>query len=201
VRRDRLIRCARTHGARKPLERFGAQHAEHSSWETTLNSLLSRYATPLTLGLFAVSTVSGVALFFHLAPGAFHGVHEWLSMLLLVPVALHVWKNWGPLKGYIRRGTLIWPVALTTLAGLAFVMPSLGGSTGGGPPPLRAARLMTQARLVDLAPVLRTTPDGLQERLRQQGFKVESTDDTLVAVTAPAGVPAEGVLFQLISSP
>jgi hypothetical protein len=181
------------------LERFPAQHVEHPQ-ETTLNSLLSRYATPLTLGLFAVSTVSGLALFFHLAPRAFHGMHEWLSMLLLVPVGLHVWRNWGPLKGYFRRGTLIWPVAVTALAGLAFVIPSLAGSTGGGPPPLRAAQLMTQARLVDLAPVLKTTPDGLQQRLRQQGFRVESGDQTLAAVTASAGIPPENVLFELISA-
>ncbi|HSO47757.1 MAG TPA: DUF4405 domain-containing protein [Rhizobiaceae bacterium] len=57
-------------------------------------NLLMRYATPLTSGLFAVSLISGVALFFHLGQAAFHGMHEWLSMVLILPFALHLWKNW-----------------------------------------------------------------------------------------------------------
>ena len=48
-----------------------------------MSSLLSRYATPLTTGLFLVSLVSGIALFFHLGAAAFHGMHEWLSMALM----------------------------------------------------------------------------------------------------------------------
>ena len=166
-----------------------------------MSPLLSRYATPLTLGLFAVSTVSGIALFFHFAPGAFHGMHEWLSMVLLVPFALHVWKNWDPLLGYLRRRTLLLPVALTVLAGLVFAVPSLRGGTGGGPPPLRAALLMTQARLADLAPVLKTTPDALRASLTQRGFAVPSLDDSLASIAAARDVPAERVLFELIAQP
>ena len=49
-----------------------------------MKPFLNRYATPLTLGLFAVSALSGVALFFHLAPGAFHGMHEWLIRVPII---------------------------------------------------------------------------------------------------------------------
>ncbi len=44
-------------------------------------AFLARYATPLTTGLFIVSLVSGIALFFHWGGAAFHGMHEWLSMV------------------------------------------------------------------------------------------------------------------------
>jgi hypothetical protein len=57
-------------------------------------SILSRYATPLITGLFIVSLVSGVALFFHLGSAWFHSMHEWLSMVLILPFVLHIWKNW-----------------------------------------------------------------------------------------------------------
>lgn len=170
-------------------------------WEPFVSPFLSRYATPLTLGLFAVSTISGVALFFHLAPGAFHGMHEWLSMVLLVPFAFHVWKNWGPMLGYVRRGTLVLPLLASLVAGLVFAVPALRGGGGGGPPPLRAAQLMTRASLANLAPVLGTTPAALQEELGRRGFKVASADDTLAGVAAVSGVAAESVLFQLMPAP
>ncbi|MCB1455931.1 MAG: DUF4405 domain-containing protein, partial [Nitratireductor sp.] len=58
--------------------------------------LLSRYATPFISGLFLVSLISGIALFFHVGPSGFHGMHEWLSMVLIAPFVLHLWKNWKP---------------------------------------------------------------------------------------------------------
>jgi hypothetical protein len=48
-------------------------------------ALIQRYATPLITGLFIVSLVSGVALFFHVGQAYFHGMHEWLSMILASP--------------------------------------------------------------------------------------------------------------------
>ena len=55
-----------------------------------MNRYFDRYATPLITGFFIVSAVSGVALFFRWTPSAFHAMHEWLSMVLLVPFALHL---------------------------------------------------------------------------------------------------------------
>jgi hypothetical protein len=162
-----------------------------------MSPLLNRYSTPLTLGLFAVSAVSGVALFFHFGQSAFHGMHEWLSLVLLLPFALHVWKNWPALLGYVRRRTLLVPVAVTALAALLFAVPALTGS-GGGEPPIRAAQLMTRMRLADLAPVLKTTPDALQATLAKRGLQVISTNDTLEQVASSSGVPAVRLLFQIL---
>ncbi|MCE8421489.1 DUF4405 domain-containing protein, partial [Rhodovulum sulfidophilum] len=59
-----------------------------------MSSYLGRYATPFITGLFIVSLVSGLALFLHVGPSGFHAMHEWLSLLLIVPFVLHLWKNW-----------------------------------------------------------------------------------------------------------
>ena len=125
-----------------------------------MNTFINRFATPLTTGLFLVSLVSGVALFFHWVPGAFHAMHEWLSMFLLVPVALHVWKNWKGLMGYLRHKTLLIPLLASLLVAVPFTVSGLTGSRGGNPA-FRAIPLLTQAPLSDLAPVLKTTPDAL----------------------------------------
>ena len=61
-----------------------------------MKSFVNRFSTPLTLGLFAISAISGMALFFHLGQGVFHSMHEWLSMVLLAPFAFHLWKTGAP---------------------------------------------------------------------------------------------------------
>lgn len=162
-----------------------------------MEAFVNRYGTPLVTGLFLVSAVSGVALFFHWMPKAFHGMHEWLSMVLLVPVAVHVWKNWNALLGYLRRKALLLPLAVCAAAAVAFVIPALGGAPGGNPA-FRAIPLLTQARIADLAPILKTTPKVLTATLEQRGFTVASSDETLDAVAARRGVPASQVLIALL---
>jgi len=63
-----------------------------------MTNLLNRYATPFITGLFVASLVSGVALFAHIGTGAFRDMHEWLSIVLIVPFILHLWRNWKPMK-------------------------------------------------------------------------------------------------------
>jgi len=129
-----------------------------------MKAALTRHATPYTTGLFLVSTVSGVALFFHLGSNLFHSMHEWLSMLLLVPVGLHVWKNWGALLTYLRRHTL--------------------GSSSGGNPAFRLNNAATSAPLTQLAPLLHGSPAALQAKLQARGLQVASVNDSVKTIAA-----------------
>lgn len=164
-----------------------------------MKSLLNRYATPVTTGLFAVSGISGIALFFHLTPAAFHGMHEWLSMVLLIPFALHIWKNWAALVGYVRRRTLMIPLALCLVAALPFAIPAMIGEGSGGNPAFKTIALLTETPLKNLSPILKTTPEKLITGLAQQGYDVRSSDITLAAVAASAGEDPNALLFALIA--
>jgi 4-amino-4-deoxy-L-arabinose transferase-like glycosyltransferase len=139
-----------------------------------MNAIMTRWATPLTLGLFAVSAVSGVALFFHFGQGAFHEMHEWLSMVLLPPFALHMARNWTPLANYIKRSALWAPLGLSLVAAGAFAAPGLLEGGGGGP--TGAVRLVMHAPLADVAPLFKTTPEGLRAALAAKGYKVGDGD-------------------------
>lgn len=162
-----------------------------------MKTFINRFATPLTTGLFLVSTVSGVALFFHWIPGTFHAMHEWLSMLLLLPIALHVWKNWNGILGYIRRKTLALPLIASLLVAIPFAAAGLTGGQGGNPA-FRAIPLLTQAPLADLAPVLKTTPDALVASLEERGYNVASSEQTLETVAQGSDTPARELLFALL---
>lgn len=159
---------------------------------------LQRWATPLTIGLFLVSTVSGVALFFHWAPGAFHSMHEWLSVALLAPVLVHVWRNWRPFVGYVRRGALYVPLGLSLLLAAPFAISGLSAGGGMGNPAFRAAALLTHARLADLAPVLKMTPDDLTQALDRQGAAPRSVDETLDAIAARSNKNPSELLIALL---
>ncbi len=162
-----------------------------------MNGLINRHATPLITGLFLVSAISGIALFFHWQPGAFHGMHEWLSMVLLVPFVLHVWKNWKPLCGYARGRALPLALAVSVLAAVPFALAGFTGGSGGNPG-FRAISVMTQARVADLAPVLGTTPDALLSALNDRGYPARSPDDTLDRVAEAAGRPASEALIAVL---
>lgn len=161
-----------------------------------LKTLMNRYATPFTTGLFLVSLISGIAIFFHWGDAYFRGMHEWLSMVLILPFVFHVVKNWGPLLSYLRRGWLVWPLAACTVAGLAFAWPALTASSTatGGNPAVALMRMVSGGTLEQIAPLTKKTPDQLAEALKAKGFTVASTSATLNDIAAASGKEARDAL-------
>ena len=63
--------------------------------------IISRdWATPITIGAFAVMSVTGLLMFFHLDIGLNKLAHEWLGWLMVAGVAAHAIANWGAFKRY-----------------------------------------------------------------------------------------------------
>jgi phosphoglycerol transferase MdoB-like AlkP superfamily enzyme len=162
----------------------------------TFSHFMHRYGTPLTAGLFAVSTISGVALFFHWAPRTFHAMHEWLSLLLLAPFVLHLWKNWKPLLAYAKRKTLLIPLVLSIVVAVPFALTA--GKGRGGNPAFQTAALMTEASVADLAPVFQATPEALLQHLRKRGYKATSAGDSVATIAKASAVPATEVLYAMM---
>ncbi|QKV19235.1 DUF4405 domain-containing protein [Oricola thermophila] len=166
-------------------------------------SFLSRYATPLITGLFVVSLVSGVALFFHLGSAYFHSMHEWLSMVLILPFVLHLWKNWRPFANYFKRPAMAVALAVSLVAGVAFALPAMTSGTTGGPggrPEFAMVRAMQNAPISVVAPVFGQDGEGLAESLREKGFSVASTEDTLNAIAEASGKSSTEVAAVLSAS-
>lgn len=112
-------------------------------------SIVSRNATPLISGLFIVSLVSGVALFFHFGSSYFHGMHEWLSVVLIVPFVLHLWKNWRPFANYFKRGPMAVSLVASLAAAMVFVVPGAGPDLGRCRRTAAARRLRRHAERLD----------------------------------------------------
>jgi hypothetical protein len=156
-------------------------------------TLLMRYATPLITGLFVVSLISGVALFFHLGQAYFHGMHEWLSMVLILPFVLHLMKNWRPFLNYFRRSPMAIGLGVSLIACLPFVYQGAMGAAGGNPV-MGVVRALEKSTLANAAPVFGKTPDALKAALEQKGYAVASTETTLGEVAKASSKES----FQLI---
>lgn len=165
-----------------------------------MSRLTSRYATPLVTGLFLVSLISGGALFFHIGPGGFHGMHEWLSMVLILPFALHLWRNWKPMAGYFRHMPMAVALVVSALAAGAFLVPMGGTTTVGGPPQFRLAHLVLTRPLQDVAPVVGLTPDALTDRLVAAGYTVTRSAQTLTEIASASGKTEADLANLLVGS-
>ncbi|MGP3697313.1 DUF4405 domain-containing protein [Rhodobacter sp. NSM] len=153
-----------------------------------MSSALGRYATPFITGLFLVSLTSGIALFFHIGPSGFHGMHEWLSMVLILPFGLHVWKNWRAFLNYFRRVPMGIALAVSALIALPFLMPS-GAGEAGGPPPFAFSHRILDNPVAEVAPLLGTSSEELTARLAAAGIAVEDPSQTLSQAIAASGRP------------
>ncbi|MBZ4021030.1 DUF4405 domain-containing protein [Rhodobacter sp. TJ_12] len=152
-----------------------------------MNSALSRYATPFITGLFLVSLISGVALFFHVGMGTFHEMHEILSMVLIVPFVLHVWKNWRSVVNYLKRAPMWIGLAVSLVVAVPFALPSSEAEGRSGPPPFAIAMKLMDASVEEVAPLFDTDGAGLVAKLTAAGFTVASPGESLAAIAQASG--------------
>lgn len=112
---------------------------------------LRPWATPLTVGTTLVTLVTGVLLFFHLAPGLTRVSHEWIGMIMVAAVAAHLVLNWRAFTTYFKR-----PIGLSIMAlgvaatALTFALaPAREGNTGS--PVGQVMRVMGDAEIGAIA--------------------------------------------------
>ena len=139
---------------------------------------LRAYATPLTIGTFLIMGATGILLFFHTNTTLNKVVHEYVGLVMVAAVILHVVLNWRAFQTYFKR-----PVALTLMAASAVMLAasfvSLGEETGGTRPDMVVLQMVSSASLTDLAPIMGTDAADLVARLAEQGVTA-TPDQTLI---------------------
>jgi hypothetical protein len=61
------------------------------------------WITPLTMGAFVLSAITGVLLFFKMKLGYVKLVHEWLSWLFIISAVIHIFVNRKALISYCLK--------------------------------------------------------------------------------------------------
>ncbi len=100
-----------------------------------MSSFLRNYATPLSLVTFLATTVTGVLLFFEVRSRLLSEAHEWIGMLFVTAMLLHLARNWRGLVAMLstpRNKAIVGGLgAIATLLILASVLFDAGGVYGG----------------------------------------------------------------------
>ncbi|MEX6506378.1 DUF4405 domain-containing protein [Jiella sp. M17.18] len=154
-----------------------------------MQPLVQRYATPLITGFFLVSLVSGVLIFFHWGPGFFHSMHEWLSMVLILPFVLHIWRNWRAFSNYFRRPPMLAALAVSLVAAALFVVPTGSSATRerGGPPQFALAETVLSGSAAGFAGLVGQPADAVVASLQKAGFPAADATTPLRAVAQHSG--------------
>lgn len=142
------------------------------------------WITPLVIGAFLLSAVTGTLMFFHLDSGLNKAAHEWLSWAMLIGVGLHLMLNLVPFKRYFRQTTGRWIMAgFAAVLALSFI--PAGGTGKGEPPFAHPVHALARAPLPTLAQVAGLSTDALRARLGAAGIPVANDQQTLQDLVGP----------------
>ena len=163
-----------------------------------MSETLKKYITAVSAALFLVVAGSGLAMFFGIGEDLVKEMHEWLAVIFVVAIGLHIVRNWGGMKTYFRRGTIIAPVAVAAVVAAAFVVPAALSGRENPMPVLFQS--LEKAKLDDLARVLELPADSIADILEQQGFVVLSTDLSVSEIAADSGRPPMAALMTIVEA-
>lgn len=140
------------------------------------------WITPVVMGAFLLSAVTGVLMFFHLDSGLNKTAHEWLSWAMVIGVGLHVLLNMPAFKRYLNQTTgRVVIGAFALILALSFI-PAGGGSEPGFAPPVRA---LAKAPITVLAQVAGTSTEDVKAKLQAQGLTVSSDQQSVADLVGP----------------
>lgn len=159
---------------------------------------IKRYVTAVSAGLFLVVGVSGLAMFFGIGEDLVKEMHEWLAVIFVAAIVLHLVRNWSGMMTYVRRGTIVAPVIVALVAGAAFVVPAAISARSNPMPTLLHA--MENAKLTDIGRVLDVPADDLAATLEDRGYVVESTDQRLSEIAGNSDQPTMAALTTVLDA-
>lgn len=162
----------------------------------TLQTLLQRYATVVTIVTSAVVALSGVMIFFHLGEKYVKEMHEWLGLVFVLAALAHVLRHIKPFMILISKPRTKIAAALAALVVVGFVgAGSLAPS--GGNPMKQFVDLSANAPISALAQVTGEPISSLVNRLEQSGIARVTAEKSLSELAHSTGRnPAE--LFRLV---
>ncbi len=146
---------------------------------------LRGWATPVTIGAFALSAITGIMLFFKMQLGLIKPVHEWLSWLLVIGALFHLIANRHVLIKYISRplgkSILIFFLLLLCVSMVPF------GNQQREHPLKRISSGVMHSPLSVVAQIASHKPDEAMNLLSVKGIHIENADQTIQDIAVKNG--------------
>lgn len=156
-----------------------------------------RVITPVTGVLALVIGISGGMLFFHLGEGLVKSAHEWLGMLFVLAMLIHILSNWNAITQHFRQ-RIARTATLTIVLVTGLFLGSGAISQTGGPNVVYQA--LEEAPITSLALLFKVDESALIDELGNRGLVVATNEQSIRDAAALAGVDARHALKQLVGS-
>ena len=152
-----------------------------------MTALLRTYATPLSFVSFIGVGLTGMLMFFGVRGGLLGDIHEWLGIVFILALVLHLARNWRGVLGMLstRSGKLIaggLGAAMAVLVVLA--LPSGGGQQHNLHGPWLVVNRIADAPIATMAPALGLTGDEAVARLKRGGVEVDGPQESLSKIAS-----------------
>jgi hypothetical protein len=181
-------------------------------WRSEMDSFLRKYATPLSLVAFLAVAVTGVMLFFDMHSRQLFEVHEWVGIIFVVALLLHLVRNWRGLLAMMSSTRNKAIVGGLGAVALLFVIGSApfgyGGGHGGGyghGHQFHASRQvmhrLADAPITKLAPALGMTSAEAIARLQKGGVVVEGPNQSLADIAEKQDAELPRLLGLVMTEP
>ncbi len=165
---------------------------------------IKSWATPLAVGAFIISGVTGLLIFFDLELGIIEPVHKWASWLFVTGVMLHLVSNWKQFIGYFSKKPAIGIIGAALIVTATSVLPIFGEKEeekkeGREKSGKIASQLLESSSLETIALVAKTTPKRLVEQLGKSGIIVKNQSLTIQQIALSNGKNENAVLEAVLA--
>ena len=164
-----------------------------------MSTSIKSWATPLAVGAFTISAVTGLLIFFDIEIGLVELTHKWLSWLLVCGVALHVISNWKQFTSYFSKKPAIGIIGAALIVTIASVLPLSGEEEEKENPAKMAAYALASSSIETVAQVVKTTPKALVEQLGKKGIVVNDPAATVEQIAKSNGKHPKEVLGDILA--
>ncbi len=165
----------------------------------TSTSKTRSWSTPITIGTFFFTGVSGAMLFLHFGEGLIKEAHEWIGLAFIIGALLHVKVNWASFKRYFSLGLPRTIMASILTGSLVFMVAS--GHEEGGNPMKAAIKTIEAAPLSLVAQLQSRDTDELHQMLETKGFTVADNTTTLQTIASDSGKSGRELITLLFGQP
>lgn len=138
-----------------------------------------KWSTPLTIGIFVLMAVTGLLMFFHWDSGFNKLAHEWVGLLFVFAVAMHVYANFASFSKHIKqpKRSAIIAVCVGVLA-LSFI--SLPGV--GKPSPRIVIQKLVNVPIEQLVPASGKTSQDIERIFAAHGVDAVNMQHSISAL-------------------
>jgi len=136
------------------------------------------WATPVVMGAFTLSGITGVALLLGLKSQTSLTIHQWLGLTFVLGGLSHIVVNFPAYKRHLKQRLGLSIVSIYVALTIAAFLP-LAPKRPVDNPITKIFSAMQKTPLNDLARVFKESPEVLVSRLNSAGYHVESAEQSI----------------------